>query len=270
MTTTGRLYYDLCSTALGHSLTRQAFAALRRLGFCLSYRLPIDCLALPHDAVRTLMQLWKRIHWSGGDGMMPPEQMLAIFQLAAQAPGNSDIVELGAWTGLTTCYLASACRLRGSARVHAVDTFAGTKENGETYASITHYNGSTESAFHNRIRAAGIEDRVVALKGYTCDMVHLYEGSPIGMLFIDADHSYEGVSQDFELWSPLVMPGGLVVFHDYNMAGVARFVDEDMPQQEGFARTPGNLVDNVVAFTKTAKVTRSQQFERPNVEAACA
>ena len=45
-------------------------------------------------------------------------------------------------------------------------------------------------------------------------------------LLIDADHSYEGVRRDFEAWSPLVAPGGLIVFHDYLMseAGVARFV----------------------------------------------
>ncbi len=33
-------------------------------------------------------------------------------------------------------------------------------------------------------------------------------------LFIDGDHTYEGVKQDFEMYSPLVRPGGLIVFHD--------------------------------------------------------
>lgn len=36
----------------------------------------------------------------------------------------------------------------------------------------------------------------------------------VDFLFIDADHSYEGVKRDFELYSPLVRPGGLVAFHD--------------------------------------------------------
>lgn len=39
-------------------------------------------------------------------------------------------------------------------------------------------------------------------------------GRPLDMLFIDGDHSLEGVTADFELWSPLVRPGGHVVFHD--------------------------------------------------------
>jgi predicted O-methyltransferase YrrM len=36
----------------------------------------------------------------------------------------------------------------------------------------------------------------------------------VDVLFIDGDHTYEGVRQDFEVFSPLVRPGGLIVFHD--------------------------------------------------------
>jgi len=39
-------------------------------------------------------------------------------------------------------------------------------------------------------------------------------GSKIDFLFIDGDHGYEGVKLDFESFSPLVRPGGLVGFHD--------------------------------------------------------
>lgn len=39
-------------------------------------------------------------------------------------------------------------------------------------------------------------------------------GRKVDLLFIDADHSYEGVKRDFELYSPLVAPGGVIAFHD--------------------------------------------------------
>lgn len=39
-------------------------------------------------------------------------------------------------------------------------------------------------------------------------------GEQVDLLFIDADHSYEGVKRDYELYSPLVRTGGVIAFHD--------------------------------------------------------
>jgi len=36
----------------------------------------------------------------------------------------------------------------------------------------------------------------------------------IDFLFIDADHTYEGVKKDFEMYSPLVRERGIIAFHD--------------------------------------------------------
>lgn len=61
----------------------------------------------------------------------------------------------------------------------------------------------------------------------------LFAGRPLDFLFIDGDHSYEGVRQDFEMYAPLVRPGGLIAFHDivplaaedrqHSVGGVPRF-----------------------------------------------
>ena len=40
------------------------------------------------------------------------------------------------------------------------------------------------------------------------------KGKSLDFLFIDGDHTYEGVKKDFEMYSPLVKKGGLVAFHD--------------------------------------------------------
>ena len=40
------------------------------------------------------------------------------------------------------------------------------------------------------------------------------KGDRLDYLFIDGDHTYEGVKRDFEMYSPLVRSGGLVAFHD--------------------------------------------------------
>lgn len=40
------------------------------------------------------------------------------------------------------------------------------------------------------------------------------DGEPVDFLFIDGDHTEAGVTQDYEFYSPLVRPGGLIAFHD--------------------------------------------------------
>jgi predicted O-methyltransferase YrrM len=42
----------------------------------------------------------------------------------------------------------------------------------------------------------------------------LPEDGKVDFLFIDGDHTYEGVKSDFEMYSGLVRPGGLIAFHD--------------------------------------------------------
>ncbi len=46
------------------------------------------------------------------------------------------------------------------------------------------------------------------------DLERILEGGLLDFLFIDGDHSFEGVSRDFELYSSLVRPGGVIAFHD--------------------------------------------------------
>jgi hypothetical protein len=43
-----------------------------------------------------------------------------------------------------------------------------------------------------------------------------FSDNSIDTLFIDADHSYNGVKRDFEAWISKVKVGGIILFHDYN------------------------------------------------------
>ena len=66
-------------------------------------------------------------------------------------------------------------------------------------------------------------------------------GEPLDLLFIDGDHSYDGVRADFLEFRGLVRPGGLIAFHDIvphprgNAGEVPRFwqdVKDKMPSHE--------------------------------------
>jgi cephalosporin hydroxylase len=67
---------------------------------------------------------------------------------------------------------------------------------------------------------------------------HVLGGREVEFLFIDGDHSYEGVRADFRMYSSLVCEGGVVGFHDIVpgpgavVGGVPRFWQELKPSYE--------------------------------------
>jgi glycosyltransferase involved in cell wall biosynthesis/cephalosporin hydroxylase len=74
----------------------------------------------------------------------------------------------------------------------------------------------------------------------------LLDGRPIEFLFIDGDHSRDGVWQDFNMYSALVAPGGFIAFHDISpnpaevTQGVARFWQEFTAEHKTEQRVIGS------------------------------
>jgi predicted O-methyltransferase YrrM len=60
----------------------------------------------------------------------------------------------------------------------------------------------------------------------------ILNGNMLDLLFIDGDHTYEGVKKDFEIFSPLVRDSGVILFHDIvefpknNLCKVSNFWNE--------------------------------------------
>ena len=93
---------------------------------------------------------------------------------------------------------------------------------------------------------------LVLLKGTSQDVVHRFD-QPIDLLFIDADHSYEAVRADWELWGPKVRPGGIIACHDCRVApssrnylGSMRFYEEHIRRARWVAEIDG--VDSLAVF----------------------
>jgi len=51
------------------------------------------------------------------------------------------------------------------------------------------------------------------------DLQRLLGGREVDLLFIDGDHTYEGVKKDWDMYAPLVREGGKIVFHDISDHG---------------------------------------------------
>lgn len=134
----------------------------------------------------------------------------ALFDLAR----GKRVLEVGSYFGLSTICIAQSAK-----SVVAVDTHDGR---------ATAIPQNTYETFRGNIERHGVKNVgafVGTLAGYA-------ENAPAGafdLIFIDGDHSYEGVAADIGAALPLLAPGGLIAFHDYRSEidpGVTRAVDE--------------------------------------------
>ena len=143
-----------------------------------------------------------------------------IYSLAVDYfPDNSHFVEVGAWYGQSTAFMAVQIINSGKkVRFDVVDTWEGSPEHhleiGQTiYKEFLQY---MEPIIHviNPIQMLSLE----ASK--------LYEDESLDFVFIDAQHEYEAISADIAAWYPKVKRGGIIGGHDYDWEGVKQAVDE--------------------------------------------
>lgn len=60
---------------------------------------------------------------------------------------------------------------------------------------------------------------VIILKGFSYKMAERIPDGSLGLAYIDADHSYDGVKSDINVFLPKLVQGGIIAFHDYANLG---------------------------------------------------
>lgn len=161
----------------------------------------------------------------GMAGWLHPAQGFALSELARLGGGDGAVVELGSFMGLSTCWLAEGVRLGERGPVYAVDTFKGSVEHA-TYPEIQSY-GTTYPKFEANLRRVGLWKHVKPIVSDSVKAGKAWSHGPIRLLFIDAGHSYEEVTADFEAWAPHLEPGAAVAIHDVgDFPGVTQFYTE--------------------------------------------
>ena len=161
-----------------------------------------------------------------------------ILSLLAMQKKEGVIVELGSWTGGGVLLMAPYLTRERS--YHAVDTFdADTMP--DDYVQKSLKGRKHLDVFTANI--APVQDKVVVHQGFTNTVAASWPRDlTIDLLFIDADHSYKGVSEDWKNWNRFVKRGGIIAFHDYydnfgtsegGYQGLRRFVDEKIAPRAG-------------------------------------
>lgn len=176
------------------------------------------------------------------EGYLHPLEGYTLMKLAAEGPGSGAIVEIGSFCGKSTCWLARGAKSVYREKVTTIDHFMGSPEHqaGEMCeCQVLKKEGSLFPRFMENIRQMKVDDYVKPVVSSSEEAAKNWTGH-IRLLFIDGDHSYEQSRKDFELWSPFVVMGGLIGFHDVNVwPGVTQFYKELMGSGQGYLEIMG-------------------------------
>lgn len=162
-----------------------------------------------------------------------------IYDLYAEMVSRFDnavFMELGTWVGRSTCCMASEIKKSGkNIKFYAVDFF---QDCYLTYADRAFCGDGlhgTDVLRKYLINTEPYRDYIITIIGRTDELSNEFKDESFDFIFIDADHSYEAVKKDIEMWYPKVKQGGVIAGHDYDRPaweGVCEAVDEIFPDAE--------------------------------------
>jgi len=153
-------------------------------------------------------------------GATPDEIGMTLADFATGVPADQEIVELGVFQGRTALILAWGAKQGYGAHVTGIDAW---DLEGNTYGPPFNEADSERWAQY-RIQELGYADRITLVKNFASDAAAIWGDpekwligrvKPIGLLFVDDDHSYAGARRAVEDWAPHLAPGAIIAIDDY-------------------------------------------------------
>ncbi len=151
-------------------------------------------------------------------GYLSNNEAIALYTAVSQLPSERpEIVEIGSHLGKSSFVLAKALKVRGGGCVHCIDPFDAA---GDPSAEKDHKQRQSAlgrpllQQFKHNLRRRKVDAFAKPVVGLSHRLALTGMLPVIDMVFIDGDHSFEAVRQDFLDWVPRVKSGGIVALHD--------------------------------------------------------
>ena len=125
---------------------------------------------------------------------------------------NSVICEIGVWKGQFAEQLLSL----QPRHLILVDPFVGTVSSGDENGNnvVDAYLPLEYLILNQKYK---YDPKVILFRGYSHELLPHFAKQSFDIIYIDGDHSYQGVKNDLALARQLVKRGGYICGHDYEM-----------------------------------------------------
>jgi len=125
-----------------------------------------------------------------------------LHALERHAAGAHQALEIGTYQGVSAARIAEALAPGGI--LYCVDPWPETKDQQDN---------PCWSICERHLRRSGVKNRVRILRGYSYEMADQMPNE-LDFAFVDGDHSWEGIQNDWTLISEKISPGGVICLHD--------------------------------------------------------
>lgn len=144
-------------------------------------------------------------HVEQTEGWLSLDEARLLHELAAEVESGA-IVEVGAYRGRSAIALAAGAR--PGIPVYAIDPHAEMIKDG-----VSRFGPQDRAAFYEAMVRSGAYESV-RLLNTSSEIITPGWTEPVSLLWIDGDHSEEGVRRDWACWQPRLVPGCVVAFDD--------------------------------------------------------
>jgi predicted O-methyltransferase YrrM len=134
---------------------------------------------------------------------------------------SKSMIEIGSYMGESTMMFASVGIFD---TIHSIEPHNGSEEFNKLY-EYSWEDVKKEYKINTRNF-----DNIIHHQDYSYNVVDKFEDGTIDFIYIDAEHTYESVKRDLELYLPKLKKGGIIGGHDYHEVwpGVCKAVDEKL------------------------------------------
>jgi cephalosporin hydroxylase len=144
------------------------------------------------------------------------------------ASDDSLFVEVGAWFGKSTNYLASKIKESGKKiNFVSIDTWKGTDDEQLHQTIVNSFSGDIFYEFIDNTVLSNNYGNFQLIKDTSKNAANCFSNNSIDFIMIDAGHSYEAVLDDLNIWYKKIKPGGYISGDDFGVfEGVGRAANE--------------------------------------------
>ena len=152
-------------------------------------------------------------------GFLEKQEAESLYQFAKKYSSLGPCLEIGSYCGKSAIYLGAAVK-ENNQILYSIDHHKGSEaqQPGEEFFDLdlldeTGKGINTLPFFLETLDKAGLRDNVVPIVSTSVEASEVWS-EPLAMVFIDGGHSDQAANDDYDVWHPHIIQGGLLAIHD--------------------------------------------------------